>query len=475
MVQIELKDDDEQDGQDEQRGVVSEADLVRLSSDEAALPRWEAVMGPAGTGKTFLMRERAQQFAPVARHVLCATTGIAAVNLGEGVTTINSLLWYYDTASLMGRWINGMLERALMRLAYTGVTRIVLDEVSMLSGEQLEIILGGLDSVNEKLDAAGRPPLSLTLTGDFCQLPPIQAQFAFEMPGWKRFEGATKTLTTVRRQSDAGFIQALQYARRGMGLDAWQLFGQVAQKENDPFFDGTTVLDKNDAVDKLNRFRLMQVKGQEVRVPSKREGTEASEWRNIPQVLELKEGALVLVLANRKNDLEDRLAGADAYAYVNGDVGMFVGLEEDNEGDDVVGTRARVVLKRTGEEVLVEWVTRKNLQPLTKARKKELEAQGDEGRKRIVSNEAGDPTWELLGTITYLPLRLGYATTVHKSQGLTLDRVQVDLRGGFFHAPGMVYVALSRARSLEGLRLVCPSGQSFAKRCNFDKRVERWL
>jgi ATP-dependent exoDNAse (exonuclease V) alpha subunit len=84
------------------------------------------------------------------------------------------------------------------------------------------------------------------------------------------------------------------------------------------------------------------------------------------------------------------------------------------------------------------------------------------------------PKWEIEGTVTYMPLRLAYGTTVHKSQGLTMDRVQVLITDDFFSAPGMLYVALSRARSLEGLRIV-GTERMFVGRCGVDEKVRRWL
>jgi hypothetical protein len=78
------------------------------------------------------------------------------------------------------------------------------------------------------------------------------------------------------------------------------------------------------------------------------------------------------------------------------------------------------------------------------------------------------------GQVEYYPLRLAYASTVHKSQGLSLDRVQVDFRNAFFGNPAMIYVALSRCRTLEGLRLV-GMREVFAGRCKVDGQVARWL
>jgi hypothetical protein len=80
----------------------------------------------------------------------------------------------------------------------------------------------------------------------------------------------------------------------------------------------------------------------------------------------------------------------------------------------------------------------------------------------------------VLGQVEWYPVRLAYASTVHKSQGLSLDKLQVDIRNSFFSHPGMLYVALSRCRTLEGLRIV-GQRERFVMHCNADERVQRWL
>jgi ATP-dependent exoDNAse (exonuclease V) alpha subunit len=85
----------------------------------------------------------------------------------------------------------------------------------------------------------------------------------------------------------------------------------------------------------------------------------------------------------------------------------------------------------------------------------------------------GQRGW-VTGQVEYYPLRLAYASTIHKSQGLSLDRIQVDIRDAFFGHPSMAYVALSRCRTLDGLRIV-GQRERFVKHCNSDARVARWL
>lgn len=439
------------------------------------VPTFTGLVGPAGCGKTFATREWATRERGL---LLAATTGIAAINLGG--TTINSLLGYFDTKSLMDSYTNGFLSARLGKLWKAGARRIILDEVSMLDGDQLTYLVKGIEEVNGRgyvihdqddtdLSADGTGGLGLTVVGDFCQLPPVKAPFAFESTEWARFDepGATITLTEIRRQADPTFIEALRQARQGHGHRAIEVFGPGLQRITDDQFDGPTLLAKNDAVDRYNWIRMNQLTGpahREILYENQRWGKQRSEWGNptkppntwgIPPRLPLKVGCLVMVLANR------RIEGSTRFEYVNGDLGIVVdGSPTEHHCD--------VRLHRTGEVVTVEYVRREVLTPMDSARRKELVATG---KTELISDNG---RYEIEGWIDYLPLRVAYASTVHKSQGLSLDKVQVNISDGFFKTPGMVYVALSRARTLEGLRVV-GTAAAFIERCMTDQRLARWL
>lgn len=421
-------------------------------------PRFEFITGSAGTGKTFLMKERAAADSAV---TLCATTGIASVNLGEG-TTINALLKFFDTASLRDSWTEGWLGMILAKEVRAGLRQIVLDEVSMLDGEQLTILCLAIDDVNERQEAAGQAGLGLTLTGDFCQLPPVKAKFAFEMEVWgERFEKNTTRLTKIWRQEDQDFVSALQQVRRGE-RSAVEFFARYLQEQTDHEYDGATIVARNELVDNFNRLRMSKLQGKWIGWTSARWGSQRGDWKNIPEKLDLKVGAYVMVLANRRK--LDPYTGMPTleFEYVNGDTGELV---------DALGTVAQVKLKRTGQVVGVETATRQWLKPFEVGRRKELKAEfGDKWGEHV----SKDGKKEVVGAISYMPLRVAYATTVHKSQGLSLDSVQINLRDHFFKQPGMLYVALSRCRTADGLRLVGNS-KSFAERCVIDARVRPWL
>lgn len=448
---------------------VSERDPGNCELWMPPTPTFTYLAGAAGSGKTFAVKDWAAREPGL---LLCATTGIAAINLGG--TTINAQLGYFDTKSLQESYTTGFLSARLGKLYKAGVRRLVLDEVSMLDGDQLTYLVKAIEEVNNRgyvlstsqADDGGAAELGLTLVGDFAQLPPVKAPFAFESHEWSRFTepGHTITLTEIRRQADPAFIQALRDARAGRGLAALEFFGPTLQTETDDAFEGPTLLAKNASVDRYNWLRMTRLTGTDVWFPATREGKQRSEWGHpdkppatwgIPPRLHLKRGCLVMVLANK------RLSLSTSFEYVNGDLGELTDVDEANK-------LAYVTLQRTGQTVGVTYVRREVLIPLDSARRRELIASGQ------AEKIADGGKWEIAGWISYLPLRVAYASTVHKSQGLSLDRVQVNIRDAFFKSPGMLYVALSRARSAQGLRLV-GSAAAFVERCTTDPRLKAWL
>lgn len=383
--------------------------------------------------------------------MLCATTGIAAVNLGDAVT-VHSTLRYSTTEVLEDSFINGHLHARMRKLRASGVTRYGIDEVSMMPARQLTLLTQAVEELNS--DAAvgmgHEPPIGITLIGDFLQLPPVKEPYAFESPEWPKYEAHTLRLTDMYRQTDHDFIAALRAVRVGDALGALEYLRQYVVPTKELDFEGTTVLAKNQQVDRFNKLQHDSLPGTAVvfknTITRNTQDPVPSEWqKHVPITVALKPGARVMILANKYLPT----LGDDSMQllYANGDTGTFV------DGDPGKKT-AKVQLFRTGEIVTVAYHVKQNLRPT-----------GAKGKKK--------DRYEVLAELDYMPLRLAYCTSVHKSQGLTLDLVQVDISDPFFSQPAMTYVALSRARSLEGLRLV-GNPELLKKRCTVDPKVERW-
>jgi hypothetical protein len=444
-------------------------------------PPCEFITGEAGTGKSYLVQERVA--ADPKYGALCATTGVAAVNTGS--ITINSLLRYgMDYHALLDAYMTERLHRRLWQLDQT-YQRIILDEAPMYSGRALDILYKAL--CERKLN------LGLTLVGDFAQLPPINEPWIFQAKCWGRFAANTTRLTKNWRQEGGNFLTALNAIRvgdGGTGAGLLENCGVVFRPTRDDSFSGTTILSRNADVDRHNFVAHERVRGASVAVRSYRWGQQRPEWDPkkglIPLEAEFRVGSYVMILTN----------DAPRFNYVNGDCGYV--------RDYNAATRKfSIELVRTGRVVEIGLVERQYTQreapsPLPPGVvhvycKCESPAKGgldlsslSGGAYEAAPPRRGfDPVWGTpsyncpqdawnIGAVRYYPLRLAYAATVWKTQGLTLDRVQVDFRNPFFSSPAALYVALSRCRTAEGLRLV-GTPEQFVKRVQISKEAKEWI
>lgn len=424
-----------------------------LDIHEAPPPRCRFITGAAGTGKTYQVREKIAN--DPKEGMLCATTGIAGVNLGT--VTINSLLRYFDTESLINAFVSGRLVTRLAKIA-TSVRNLYIDEVSMMPAEQLDTLYEAVREANQRkavLKSKNPTGLGLVLVGDLCQLPPIKARWIFEADCWSAFDAGTERLEKNWRQGDGALLEAINHLRGGRGSEGAELLRSTNADFSsalDLHFPGTTVMAKNDEVDRFNWQALQRVRGEKFVINSRRWhiSRPPGEWSHVPPKLELKIGAYVMILANDTR----------GFSYANGDCGLIVG-----RGKSAIQVR----LARNDSVVDVGLVTRR------------VHTVDPDECKGIATNPTwGQPYFDeqaekyVVGAVEYLPLRLAWASTVHKSQGLTLDRVQLDLRNHFFSSPAMTYVAVSRCRTPEGLRIIGDE-KLLATRCRIDPRVERWI
>ncbi len=471
------------DGRDD--NYVDLADLTSQDSDRDSAVACEYLTGPAGSGKTFEIQRRMREAPGWADGgaVVASTTGISAVNLGT--TTINSLLGYFDQESLEDAYAAGQITRKLNHLQEEGVHRIVLDEVSMMPGEALEIVHRAIAETQSyaAVQHGEIPSMGLTVTGDFAQLPPVKGTWAFEADCWKGFAANTTRLEKVWRQADPRFLSAMSAIRAGDGGSGAAIlkglgveFG-MAKLTN---FDGTTLVATNQEVDRFNFLCLQKVQGERFELRSERWGRARGEWKLIPERDPLRVGALVMLLANQRAEADPEAgwsARGSELLYANGDLAHVSSIKRSEKTGEVVSVLVK--LKRNGEEHEIARIQRQFTvkEHPSKRGLRELLAGGlaDQDTARW-----GEEWWDgehkrfVLGAVRYFPLRLAYATTVHKSQGLSLDSVQVDCTHNFFGSPNMAYVAMSRARTAEGLRIV-GTPEMFARRVKMDPKIKPWV
>lgn len=378
--------------------------------------------GEPGSGKTHTIG----RFVSYARKngipvSLTASTGIAAAHLGGMTIHAWSGLGAKDRASSTEIAAIARNKRTADRISQAKI--LVIDEVSMLSGQMLEAVGQVCCHVRKsRLPFGG---LQVVLVGDFFQLPPVvrresygaplplddqSSPFAFASRGWRDLDLTVCYLTEQHRQNDGVLLDVLSAIRSDACgqehrnvLQARRIASGQAPK------DVTRIFTRNVDVDRINLEELAKLRGEAKRFAMVSEGDKllADGLKRgclSPENLELKEGASVMFT---RNDPDGR--------FVNGTLGTVRSFDEE-EGYPVIETwdGARVTAKPA------EW--------------------------RVSIDEGAT------ASLRQIPLRLAYAMTVHKSQGLSLDAAVIDLSTAFEYGQG--YVALSRVRRLEGLHLL---------------------
>lgn len=399
--------------------------------------------GAAGTGKSFVVQRFLEERGDL-RIALVATTGVASIIIGG--RTFHSFfgLWNFHAD------YDGMIASALqMRSLYDrlkGTDCIVIDEVSMLNtrtikaGEQIARI------VRRSEEPWGG--MQVVVTGDFCQLPPVttkrdvmeghcepgERDWAFNSDVWDRSGFETIELTEIMRTSESRFLGVLAKLRQGkrdkevQEFLAGRIIGALPAEEADM----PMLFSMRDNVRAHNKMRLDKLPGAVTQYATMYEGEENYVKKMkahcpLDETLELKPGALVMIRTNKLNDLPPH--------YANGTLAHYVGKEVNSALEPVV-----CVELKNGEQAEIP--------------RKKFEFRNGDGK--------------VVATASNFPLNLAWATTMHKSQGATMDELIVDM--GRIWESGQAYVALSRIRSEEGLRILRP-GQG---RIFLDEKVKQF-
>lgn len=366
--------------------------------------------GAAGTGKTFVINEFIKRSKLKGRKIaITATTGLAATHLNG--TTIHA----WSGMGILDELPNNFFSKItnVRRDQILKAETLVIDEISMLHDFRLDMIEEIVRTVRESNEPFGG--MQVILCGDFFQLPPVnrqsgrQGSFVTNSNIWKSdFFGVCYLNQQFRQADDSSFAAILNGIRQGYLLRSQLELLKSRIVFDDPFVSKTRLLTTNSDVDVINQQHLARLSGKAYEYTMEQSGKskfveQLKQSCLAPEALVLKKGALVMFIRN-SNDKK----------YFNGSLGTVTGFEK--------GTRYPIVELKNGFKVT-----------------------------------AVPESWELIdgdtrkAMITQIPLRLAWAITVHKSQGMTLDDARIDLRRAF--VKGMGYVALSRVKSLENLSL----------------------
>ncbi|WP_238120598.1 MULTISPECIES: ATP-dependent DNA helicase [unclassified Xanthobacter] len=390
-----------------------------LAAIEARAPTL-LVLGGAGTGKTTFLHELRKT--PRGRQVFLAPTGVAALQVGG--QTIHSFF------GIPPRLLNPdeVKPRVQVRRLLKKLDRVIIDEISMVRADLLDAVDISLRIARDSSEPFGG--VQMVLVGDFLQLPPVVPMAEQEMLARMGYDGPfafhAKALvdrattgvpfTHVHRQTDRGFIAMLDALRRGRGArDAAEALNDACVRPHREGRLPVLLTPTNARADAYNARGLASLPDEGREFAGALKGEFGLEGDRLPvaERLVLKRGARVMALRNDP-----------ARRWVNGSVGTVVGL----------AAGCAIVKLDAGPTVEIESFTWERIRYGWDERTARIEAQ-------------------VVGTYTQLPLAPAWALTMHKAQGLTLDDVRIDFGEGAF-APGQAYVALSRARSLEGLSLV---------------------
>ncbi len=380
------------------------------------------ITGRAGTGKTTLLHLLRDE---TTRNVaVVAPTGLAAISVGG--QTIHSFF------RLPPRFVD---LREIRAMRHTSVMKaldlLIIDEVSMVRAD----LMDGIDQALRLNRRCDEPfgGVQLAMFGDLWQLPPVVREpelkeyfeetyggpYFFQALVWRECVGRSVDLEKIYRQKDdAEFRNILQHIRDGEpGEETLRaLNGRVMPKASLPDPDSHIVLTAtNDAAFRENSRRLMALPGKAKTYSAEVSGKFDTAAFPTEPALTLKVGARVMFL---RNDPDRR--------WINGSWGLVTALGDEGPTVQLEDGTAHAVARTAWENLAYQY---------------------DRGTKQI--------TREQIGAYKQLPLRLGWAITIHKSQGQTFDRVYIDLgRGAFSH--GQTYVGLSRCRTLAGLALAHP-------------------
>ena len=387
--------------------------------------------GGAGVGKSYLTKDLIKKYPR--NLVVLAPTGIAAVNVGG--QTIHSFFEFSRNLSKL----NSLSYPKKKLIQKTDL--IIIDEISMVSKKLF-------DKINERLfevDYKGK----LLIVGDFYQLPPVNVEeegWAFESKWWKYWEFETIELTEIKRTNHKKFSEVLLKLRDGSFDEEDIEF--IAQMKNNKYLKNrnlTFLYSTNKKVDEKNSLMLNNLDTPLIKFKAydelfhkdkEKQFENFKKSLNIPEIFEIKKGAVVLNTVNQK--IEDDI-------LYNGEKGVVIDIDEKNE-----------IIKVDFEYKGVVEIERYSFDL--------IEYDYDGSEDKIIQN--------IIGSFYQFPLKLAYAITIHKSQGLSIDNLAIDL--SYIFSPAQAYVALSRGVNPDNIVINPPKYKRLREIFYIDEKVKEF-
>ncbi|PID83601.1 helicase [Candidatus Campbellbacteria bacterium] len=369
------------------------------------------ITGQAGTGKTYLLNQYIDFLNQHAVDVsVVAPTGIAASHL-DG-STIHSFFGLGLRNNVDDYYIDNLLQKKYLHKRFKNLKVLLIDEISMVSPE----LLDSMNKITKAFKFSDKPfgGVQVIISGDFFQLPPIikdksiKKKFAWQSDVWKELDLKTCYLEEKFRQKDNKIIQILEQIREGK-VDQENIDFLNSTRKNTFEFEPTKLYTHNIDIDRINQKKLEELQEKTQIFEAKTLGAKKNVQKifassMIVETLVLKKEAVVLFI---KNDPQGK--------YVNGNLGKIIGFTKQN---------LPIVKTLEGKRIEVEQ------------------------QSFVLKNQDNKEIAE----VKQIPLKLAWAITVHKSQGMTLDGAEIDLSKTFEIGQG--YVALSRVKDTKGLKVL---------------------
>ena len=415
----------------------SELDIADVAFDIVENTRRNVFLtGEAGTGKTTFLKRVLRDSDK--RCIVVAPTGVAAINAGG--STVHSMFglptrMFLPTMSVVDPNVSQNIPMLQSHFHYPKVKLDLFKNLDLLIIDEISMVRADLfDAIDHALRFARRSQLAfggvqVLLIGDLFQLPPVvkndekamletyyESEFFFSAKAYFALNVMQMQLNKVYRQSNRTFISLLNNVRNAqLNEGDFEILQERYQPHFEPDEEGfVTLCSHNSTADQINKDKLAKLTGESYKFEAEIKGDFFESQYPAEPILELKEGAQVMFI---KNDISGEKK------YYNGKIAVVSSITND---------KIEVVVPNSREIIEVEKDIWQN-----------LKYQYDEVEDRVSQNE--------VGSFKHFPLKLAWAITIHKSQGLTLEKVIIDAERSF--APGQVYVALSRCVSLDGLYL----------------------